>query len=40
MHSFAGTPDGALAYNGMVDDEHGHFSSATTQGGAGDNGAI
>ena len=40
VHSFTGVPDGALAYNGMVDDGHGHFFGATTHGGAGDNGAI
>ena len=40
VHSFAGVPDGALAYNGMVDDGHGHFFGATTRGGAGDHGAI
>jgi uncharacterized repeat protein (TIGR03803 family) len=40
VHSFTGLPDGALPYNGMVDDGHGHFFGATTQGGAGDNGAI
>jgi uncharacterized repeat protein (TIGR03803 family) len=39
-HAFAGAPDGALPYNGMVSDGQGHFFGATTHGGASDNGAI
>ena len=40
VHNFAGPPDGALAYNGMVSDGAGHFFGATTRGGAVDHGAI
>jgi uncharacterized repeat protein (TIGR03803 family) len=40
VHTFAGPPDGALPYNGMVSDGQGHYFGATTHGGASDNGAI
>ena len=40
MYSFAGTPDGSFAYNGMVGDGAGHYFGTTTQGGAADDGAI
>lgn len=40
VHSFAGSPDGALPYNGMVGDGQGHFFGATSQGGAAGDGAI
>ena len=33
-------PDGAFAYNGMVDGGNGTFFGATVHGGAGDDGAI
>ncbi len=40
VHSFAGPPDGAFAYNGMVGDGAGNFYGATVHGGADDEGAI
>jgi uncharacterized repeat protein (TIGR03803 family) len=40
VHNFTGVPDGARAYNGMVDDGRGRFFGTTTQGGAGGYGAI
>ena len=40
VHSFAGPPDGAYAYNGMVGDGAGNFYGATVHGGAEDEGAI
>lgn len=40
VHSFAGPPDGAFAYNGMVGDGAGNFYGATVHGGAQDEGAI
>jgi uncharacterized repeat protein (TIGR03803 family) len=40
VHNFTGVPDGARAYNGMIDDGHGRFFGATVRGGAGDYGAI
>ena len=40
VHSFAGPPDGAFAYNGMVGDGAGHYYGATVHGGADDEGAI
>ena len=39
-HSFAGPPDGAFAYNGMVGDDAGNYFGATTQGGESGEGAI
>lgn len=39
-HNFAGPPDGAFAYNGMVGDGAGNFYGATVHGGADDEGAI
>ncbi|HSC20063.1 MAG TPA: choice-of-anchor tandem repeat GloVer-containing protein [Rhizomicrobium sp.] len=40
VHSFAGSPDGEYAYNGMLDDGAGHFFGTTVHGGAHDDGAI
>lgn len=40
VHNFAGPPDGAYAYNGMVPDGAGNFFGATVHGGANDDGAI
>ena len=40
VHPFAGPPDGAFPYNGMVVDHAGHFYGATVHGGDGDEGAI
>jgi uncharacterized repeat protein (TIGR03803 family) len=40
VHSFAGPPDGAFAYNGMVDGGSGTFFGTTVHGGADDEGAI
>ena len=39
-HNFAGPPDGAYAYNGMVGDGANNFFGATVHGGADDEGAI
>ena len=39
-HTFAGPPDGAYAYNGMVGDGAGNFYGATVHGGTGDEGSI
>jgi uncharacterized repeat protein (TIGR03803 family) len=39
-HTFAGPPDGAFAYNGMIDGGNGHFFGATAHGGAVDDGAV
>ena len=39
-HRFAGPPDGAFAYNGMVGDGAGNFYGATVHGGTDDEGAI
>jgi uncharacterized repeat protein (TIGR03803 family) len=40
VHSFAGVPDGAYAYNGMVDGDPGTYFGATVHGGSDDEGAI
>ncbi|PYL08763.1 MAG: hypothetical protein DME34_03910 [Verrucomicrobia bacterium] len=40
LHRFAGPPDGAFAYNGMVADTAGNFYGATVHGGADDEGAV
>ena len=40
VHSFAGPPDGAFAYNGMVVDRFGNFYGATVHGGENDDGSI
>ena len=40
VHSFAGPPDGAFAYNGMVADTAGNFYGATVHGGADDEGSV
>ena len=40
MHSFAGSPDGEYAYNGMVNGGGDAFFGATVHGGADDEGAI
>jgi uncharacterized repeat protein (TIGR03803 family) len=39
-HSFSGPPDGAYAYNGMVDGDAGTYFGATVHGGSDDEGAI
>lgn len=39
-YSFAGAPDGAFAYNGMVGDSEGNFFGATVHGGDDDEGAV
>lgn len=39
-HNFAGPPDGAFAYNGMVGDGAGNFFGSTVHGGSADEGAI
>jgi len=40
VHDFAGPPDAAFAYNGMVSDGTGHFFGATVQGGVDNEGAV
>lgn len=40
VHSFAGAPDGAFAYNGMVSDGAGNYYGSTVHGGTDDEGAI
>jgi uncharacterized repeat protein (TIGR03803 family) len=40
VHRFAGAPDGASAYNGMVADPAGVFYGATVHGGGDDEGAV
>ncbi|HEX3653575.1 MAG TPA: choice-of-anchor tandem repeat GloVer-containing protein [Rhizomicrobium sp.] len=40
VHSFSGVPDGAYAYNGMVDGDPGTYFGATVHGGEDDEGAI
>ncbi|MBV9571361.1 MAG: hypothetical protein JO056_08980 [Alphaproteobacteria bacterium] len=40
VHSFAGPPDGAFAYNGMVNGESDTFYGATVHGGSDNEGAI
>jgi uncharacterized repeat protein (TIGR03803 family) len=40
VHQFAGPPDGAFAYNGMVGDGLGNFYGATVHGGADDEGSV
>jgi uncharacterized repeat protein (TIGR03803 family) len=40
MHRFAGSPDGAYAYNGMVANENGRLFGATVHGGGHDEGSI
>jgi uncharacterized repeat protein (TIGR03803 family) len=40
VHPFAGPPDGAFPYNGMVVDRAGHLYGATVHGGDDDEGSI
>ncbi len=40
VHPFAGPPDGAFAYNGMVVDRSGNFYGATVHGGDNDDGSV
>jgi uncharacterized repeat protein (TIGR03803 family) len=40
VHAFAGPPDGAFAYNGMVVDGFGNFYGATVHGGMNDDGSV
>jgi uncharacterized repeat protein (TIGR03803 family) len=40
VHAFAGPPDGAFAYNGMVVDKFGNFYGATVYGGEDDDGCV
>jgi uncharacterized repeat protein (TIGR03803 family) len=40
VHPFAGPPDGAFAYNGLVVDRFGNFYGATVHGGDNDDGCI
>jgi uncharacterized repeat protein (TIGR03803 family) len=40
VHTFQGPPDGAFAYNGMVDAGTGTFYGVTVHGGTDDEGAI
>jgi len=40
VHTFQGSPDGAFAYNGMVDSGTGTFYGVTVHGGVDDEGAI
>ncbi len=40
VHSFAGAPDGASAYNGMIAASNGVFYGATVHGGGDDEGAV
>jgi uncharacterized repeat protein (TIGR03803 family) len=40
VHPFAGPPDGAFAYNGMVVDRSGNFYGATVHGGDNDDGCL
>jgi len=39
-HSFAGAPDGAFPYDGMLGDGVGNFFGATVHGGTDDEGAV
>jgi uncharacterized repeat protein (TIGR03803 family) len=39
-HAFTDSPDGALAYDGLVSDQAGHFFGATVHGGTDGDGAI
>lgn len=40
VHRFSGPPDGALAYNGMLEADDGTFFGATVHGGSDNDGAI
>jgi uncharacterized repeat protein (TIGR03803 family) len=40
VHPFAGSPDGAFPYTGMVVDRAGHYYGATVHGGDNGEGAI
>jgi uncharacterized repeat protein (TIGR03803 family) len=40
VHAFAGPPDGAFPYNGMVVDRFGSFYGATVHGGDNDDGSV
>ena len=40
VHAFAGPPDGAFSYNGMVVDRLGNFYGATVHGGENDDGCV